>query len=106
MVFFFFFYRNSPPLPRSSPSSSTLQQTRRTSPIAVPSSRRRQRTDSTSSFSCGSWQMVSGCGSLEKNPQEKRYNLHDHVTNRNESIEMHTGTSSSDSGSTSFNVRT
>lgn len=50
--------------------------------------------------------MVSGCGSLEKNPQEKKYNLHDHVTNRNESIEMHTGTSSSDSGSTSFNVLT
>lgn len=51
----------SPPLPRSSPYGSHQ---RRTSPIAVPNRRQRQRTDSTSSLSGGSWQMVTGCGSL------------------------------------------
>ncbi|XP_053673307.1 myotubularin-related protein 14 [Anopheles nili] len=40
-------------------------QTKRTSPVSVPvASRLRQRQESTSSLSVGSWQMISGTGSL------------------------------------------
>ncbi|XP_069693160.1 phosphatidylinositol-3,5-bisphosphate 3-phosphatase MTMR14 isoform X2 [Periplaneta americana] len=60
---------SSPPLPGlgavgAQPGSRSPHPSR-TSPVAVPvSSRLRQRNDSNSSLSVGSWQMISGTGSL------------------------------------------
>ncbi|XP_065165901.1 myotubularin-related protein 14 isoform X1 [Atheta coriaria] len=47
-------------------SSSRSPTTRRTSPVSVPSTHFRQRNESASSMSIGSWQMITGAGSIRE----------------------------------------
>lgn len=43
---------------------TVVQHSATTPPVAVPAPRSTRRSDSSSSFSCGSWQIISGTGSL------------------------------------------
>ncbi|XP_058123856.1 myotubularin-related protein 14 [Anopheles ziemanni] len=52
----------------------------RTSPVSVPvASRLRQRQESTSSLSVGSWQMISGTGSLRSSDSATELHNHQHA---------------------------
>lgn len=59
-------------------------QTRRTSPVTVPvASRFRQRQESSSSLSVGSWQMISGTGSLRSSDSASTSTIDSNSTNSN-----------------------
>ncbi|KAF5304510.1 hypothetical protein FQR65_LT07937 [Abscondita terminalis] len=75
-------------------------QTRRTSPVTVPvASRFRQRQESSSSLSVGSWQMISGTGSLRGSDSASTSTIDSNGTNSNSSFRFE-GQSSQDSSCT------